>query len=162
MDKVVKMKILVLNGPNLNLLGRREPEVYGTMTLDELNRKVAGYAEELNEARPDKEPLELQFYQNNHEGILIDTIQNSTRGYHGIIYNPAAHTHYSLALRDAIASVPTPVVEVHLSDIKAREEFRHISVMADVCIGQFMGKGATSYCEALDHLVSHIEAAQEL
>jgi 3-dehydroquinate dehydratase-2 len=155
------MKILVLNGPNLNLLGRREPEVYGTMTLDALNRHVAGYAEDLNQSRPEKGRVELQFFQSNHEGQLIDTIQNAPRGYDGVIYNPAAHTHYSIALRDAIAAVTTPVVEVHLTDISNRESFRRASVIADVCIGQFMGKGATSYCEALDLLVNHIEAGQE-
>jgi 3-dehydroquinate dehydratase-2 len=151
------VKILVLNGPNLNLLGQREPEIYGSLTLDALNRQVAAYAERLNETRADDAQLELFFFQSNHEGILVDTIQNSPRGYNGSIYNPAAHTHYSIALRDAIAAVPTPVVEVHLSDIRAREEFRHHSVMADVCIAQFMGNGAASYEEALDFLTNYLD-----
>jgi 3-dehydroquinate dehydratase-2 len=153
------MKILVLNGPNLNLLGRREPEVYGTMSLDDLNRSIGQYAEEsINPGRSSEQRVELQFFQTNHEGQLIDAIQNSPRSYAGIVYNPAGHTHYSVALRDAIAAVPTPVAEVHLSDIKQREEFRHVSLMSDVCIGSFMGKGAQSYHEALSALVAHLDA----
>jgi 3-dehydroquinate dehydratase-2 len=155
------MKILVLNGPNLNLLGQREPDIYGAMTLDELNRTVAAYAHTLNELRMTKkselEPVELVFYQSNHEGVLVDTIQNAQRIYQGIIYNPAAHTHYSIALRDAVAAIPIPVVEVHLSDIAKREQFRHISVMTDVCIAQFKGKGVQSYIDALEHLVGYLE-----
>jgi 3-dehydroquinate dehydratase-2 len=147
------MKILVLNGPNLNLLGRREPEIYGLQTLDDINRALAAYAKERYGAR-----VRLQFFQTNHEGQLIDTIQNTSRTYDGIVYNPAAHTHYSVALRDAIAAVSTPVVEVHLSNIMAREDFRRVSLMTDVCIGCFMGKGAQSYGEALDTLVAHVEA----
>lgn len=155
------MRILVLNGPNLNLLGRREPAIYGSQTLDALNREVATYADGLNSERGQEDQVDLQFFQSNHEGVLIDTIQNSPRAYQGIIYNPAGHTHYSIALRDAIAAVETPVVEVHLSDITAREEFRRHSVMTDVCIGRFMGKGALSYREALDHLINHIDSKQE-
>ncbi len=155
------MKILVLNGPNLNMLGRREPEIYGSQTLDALNREIAGYADELNSTRGQGKEIDLQFFQSNYEGILIDTIQNSPRGYQGIIYNPAGHSHYSIALRDAIAAVETPVVEVHLTDITAREEFRKHSVMTDVCIGQFMGKGARSYCEALDCLIAYLEPEED-
>ena len=154
------MKILVLNGPNLNLLGRREPAIYGSQTLDALNREIAGYADELNSGRGSDDQVELQFFQSNHEGILIDTIQNSPRGYQGLIYNPAGHSHYSIALRDAIAAVETPVVEVHLTDISTREEFRRHSVMTDVCIGQFMGKGTQSYREALDCLIDYIDSRQ--
>ena len=156
------MKILVLNGPNLNLLGVREPEIYGSLTLDGLNREIAAYAEVLNEKRPDGAPqIDLFFYQSNHEGILVDTIQNAQRNYEGIVYNPAAHTHYSIALRDAIAAISVPVVEVHLSDISAREDFRALSVMKDVCIGQCAGKHVDSYKEALDMLVAHLDAKSE-
>ncbi|MDR1422771.1 MAG: 3-dehydroquinate dehydratase, partial [Coriobacteriales bacterium] len=142
------MRILIVNGPNLNLLGQREPDVYGTMTLDELNGTVAAHALKLTEQREQRAtltaprtPVEVAFFQSNHEGQLVDTIQNAQDSYDGIVYNPAAHTHYSIALRDAIAAVPTPVVEVHLSDISKREQFRHTSVMADVCLAQFKGKG---------------------
>jgi 3-dehydroquinate dehydratase-2 len=152
------MKILVLNGPNLNLLGQREPEIYGTLTLDEMNRQLALFGEELNARRVDMERIELYFYQSNHEGILVDTVQNAQHTYAGIIYNPAAHTHYSVALRDAIASVPTPVVEVHLSDISAREGFRALSVMTDACIGQFKGRGVDSYKDALEALITYLES----
>jgi 3-dehydroquinate dehydratase-2 len=153
------MKILVLNGPNLNLLGQREPQIYGTLTLDMLNRQLAEYAEALNVNRPAPEQkIELLFYQSNHEGILVDTIQGAPRAYAGVLLNPAAYTHYSIALRDAVASVPTPVVEVHLSNIRAREFFRTTSVIAEVCVGQFLGKGIDSYKEGLVALVSYLDA----
>ncbi|MDR1082472.1 MAG: 3-dehydroquinate dehydratase [Coriobacteriales bacterium] len=152
------MKILVLNGPNLNLLGQREPEIYGSLTLESLNRRLALYGEELNEERAGKRSrIELYFYQSNHEGVLIDTIQNAPHDYDGIVYNPAAHTHYSVALRDAVASVPIPVVETHLSDIVERGSFRMLSVISEVCIGQFMGKGVDSYREAIDLLVQYLD-----
>ncbi|MDR2493129.1 MAG: type II 3-dehydroquinate dehydratase [Coriobacteriales bacterium] len=148
------MRILVLHGPNLNLLGRREPEVYGTMTLDGLNRALGAFAaEELEASCPAAGHIDLSFFQSNHEGQLVDCIQNVPRHYDGVVYNPAAHTHYSIALRDAISAVPTPFVEVHLSDIDAREEFRKTSVIADVCIAQFKGEGAASYQKALAFLV---------
>lgn len=153
------MKILVLNGPNLNLLGQREPEIYGTLTLDELNRQLAVCVEEINARRVGAaERIELYFYQSNHEGVLVDTIQNAARNYQGIVYNPAAHTHYSIALRDAIVSIPIPVVEVHLSDIRMREGFRALSVMSEVCIGQFAGRGMISYRDGVELLVSRIDA----
>jgi 3-dehydroquinate dehydratase-2 len=153
------MNILVLNGPNLNLLGQREPDVYGTLTLDELNRQLARFGEELNERRTGlRERVELYFYQSNHEGVLVDTIQDAPRNYQGIVYNPAAHTHYSIALRDAIASVPIPVVEVHLSDISLREGYRSHSVIADACIGQFKGRGAISYRDGIELLVERLDA----
>jgi 3-dehydroquinate dehydratase-2 len=155
----MNMKILILNGPNLNLLGQREPEIYGSLTLDTLNRQLAGYAQSLNEQREGLEPIELFFYQSNHEGILVDTIHSAQRTYAGIVFNPAAYTHYSIALRDAVASVTTPVVEVHLSNIAIREPFRTMSVIAEVCIGQFMGKGINSYIEGLNLLVSSLSAA---
>ena len=152
------MKILVLNGPNLNLLGEREPEIYGRLTLDELNQEINRYAARLNKERPEVMRIELDFFQSNHEGLLIDTIQGARLLYEGIVYNPAAHTHYSIALRDAIASIGIPVVEVHLSDINSREGFRSTSVMKDVCIQQCMGKNVESYKEALDFLVTYLEA----
>jgi len=152
------MKILVLNGPNLNLLGRREPEVYGTMTLDDLNRSIGRYAhEELDPLRSNDDEIDLSFYQTNHEGQLVDVLQNAPRLYDGVVYNPAGHTHYSIALRDAIAAIPTPVVEVHLSDIEAREDFRKISVMTDVCIAQFKGEGEKSYHKAVAFLVDFLD-----
>jgi 3-dehydroquinate dehydratase-2 len=157
------MRILVLNGPNLNLLGQREPEIYGTLTLDELNLQVARYGKWINEIREkSKEPIELYFYQSNHEGVLVDTIQAAPQAYRGIIYNPAAHTHYSVVLRDAIAAIPIPVVEVHLSDISQREGFRALSVMEDVCIAQFKGRGVNSYRDALDVLIRHLDAIDAL
>ncbi|MDR2106422.1 MAG: 3-dehydroquinate dehydratase [Coriobacteriales bacterium] len=154
------MKILVLHGPNLNLLGQREPETYGTLTLEELNRRLALFAEDINARRSTwRKRVELYFYQSNHEGILIDTIQSAPRNYAGIVYNPAAHTHYSIALRDAIASIPIPVVEVHLSNIAAREGFRSLSVMQDVCIAQFKGRGISSYQDGIEILVSRLDEA---
>lgn len=150
------MKILILNGPNLNLLGQREPAIYGNLSLETINRQLAGYAESLNEKRGDEEPIELFFYQSNHEGVLIDTIHNAQRTYAGVVFNPAAYTHYSIALRDAIASVPTPVVEVHLSDIAVREPFRVTSVVSEVCIGQFKGKGINSYIDGLNLLLAQL------
>jgi 3-dehydroquinate dehydratase-2 len=154
-----RMKILILNGPNLNLLGQREPEIYGSLTLNELNCQLAYFGEELNRKRSGrKERIELYFYQSNHEGILVDTFQNAPHNYDGIVYNPAAHTHYSIALRDAIASIPIPVVEVHLSDINVREGFRSHSVMTDVCIAMFKGMGVISYRDGIELLVSHIDA----
>jgi 3-dehydroquinate dehydratase-2 len=153
------VKILVLNGPNLNLLGQREPDIYGELTLDELNRQLARFGEELNGGRADcQERVDLYFYQSNHEGILVDTIQNAPRDYNGIVYNPAAHTHYSIALRDAIASISIPVVEVHLSNINAREGFRSYSVMADACIGQFKGRGVVSYKDGIELMVDYLDA----
>ena len=152
------MKILVLNGPNLNLLGRREPEIYGSLTLDDLNRSIGRYSEEqLDPTRDKGDDIELTFFQTNHEGQLVDVLQNAPRLYDGVVYNPAAHTHYSIALRDAIAAIPTPVVEVHLSDIEKREDFRRISVMADVCIAQFKGEGEMSYHKALAYLVEYLD-----
>jgi 3-dehydroquinate dehydratase-2 len=154
------MKILVLHGPNLNLLGQREPETYGTFTLEELNRRLAMFAEDINARRSTwRKRVELYFYQSNHEGILVDTIQSAPHNYAGIVYNPAAHTHYSIALRDAIASIPIPVVEVHLSNIAMREGFRSLSVMSDVCIAQFKGRGIASYQDGIETLVNRLDEA---
>ena len=142
------MKILILNGPNLNLLGIREPEIYGTETLDDIS-------DWLNQ-QPDANPHDITWFQSNHEGDLIDQIHESMNLFDGIILNPGALTHYSYALRDAIASVHIPVVEVHLSNINAREDFRKISVIKDKCISQISGLGKPVYTEAIKTLVNHL------
>ena len=138
-------KILVLHGPNLNLLGQREPEIYGTMTLEELNIEIERFAV----ARR----VEVRIYQSNHEGELIDLMHESRRWADGIVINPGALTHYSYALRDAVAAVGIPTVEVHLSDIDRREPFRRRSVIKEVCVGQIYGKGLQSYLSGIDLLV---------
>ena len=139
-------KILVLNGPNLNLLGVREPDVYGTVTLADIEREVTEYAAERGAS--------VDCFQSNHEGALIDKLHEARGAYDGIVYNPGAHTHYSYALRDAVSSIDVPTVEVHLSDIAAREEFRRISVIATVCVAQIKGKGKEGYKEAVDVLLA--------
>jgi 3-dehydroquinate dehydratase-2 len=130
-------QLLLLNGPNLNLLGSREPEVYGHSTLDSVVRNVTKYAEEYGFGVDD--------YQSNHEGELIDTIQQAEGKYKGIIFNPGAYTHTSIALRDAISSITVPVIEVHLSNVHQRESFRHTSLLAPVCKGQIVGLGVMGY-----------------
>ena len=138
--------ILVLHGPNLNLLGTREPSVYGRVSLAEVNRAIQRHAA----ARGTRAVCR----QSNHEGELVDWIQSAAReGFQAIVLNPGALTHYSVALRDAVASVSLPVVEVHLSNIHAREEFRHHSVLADLAIGQVSGLGWRGYLAALEALV---------
>ena len=139
-------KILVLNGPNLNLLGVREPDVYGTVTLADIEREVTEYAAERGAS--------VDCFQSNHEGALIDKLHEARGAYDGIVYNPGAHTHYSYALRDAVSSIDVPTVEVHLSDISAREEFRRISVIAPVCVAQIKDKGKEGYKEAVDVLLA--------
>ncbi len=131
------MRFLVLHGPNLNLLGKREPEVYGTLTLDEINRSLEKLASELQ--------CSVSFFQSNSEGALIDAIQGAAGTYDGILINPAAYTHTSVAIRDAFASVAVPFVEVHLSNVYRREEFRHKSMTAPLAIGQICGFGVESY-----------------
>ncbi len=144
------MKVLLMNGPNLNLLGVREPEVYGSTTLADIEEMFCAYAAEQGVDQVD-------CFQSNHEGVLIDKIHESVGTYDGIVYNPGAHTHYSYAIHDAITSVTTPVVEIHISDIsKRKEEFRHHSVLADACIGQVKGLGAQGYLRALDMLMEHL------
>ena len=138
-------KILVLNGPNLNLLGTREPEVYGTLTLADIHERLRQRANEAG--------LDIEFMQSNHEGVLVDAIQRARRTVDYIILNAAALTHYSIALRDAIAAVDVPVIEVHLSNIHKREEFRHKSVIAPVVVGQIAGFGAESYLAALEIII---------
>lgn len=136
--------ILVMNGPNLNLLGVREPGIYGSDTLATLCEKVARHAA--------AKGVHVEFYQSNHEGALIDTLHDAMGKYSGIILNAGAYTHYSYAIRDAIAAIKVPVVEVHLSDIHAREDFRHVSVIEPVCVAQISGLGVGSYLKALDLL----------
>ena len=135
-------KILVLHGPNLNLLGKREPEIYGATTLEDINTMLKKRAEGLG--------LELTVIQTNHEGVMVDAIQQAQGQYACIIINPAAFTHYSIAVRDALAAVSVPAIEVHLSNIYRREEFRHHSVVSPIAVGQIAGFGANSYLLALE------------
>ena len=139
------MQILVLNGPNLNLLGTREPDIYGHMTLDDINARMRRHAEAAGAA--------IEFFQSNHEGALVDAIQGARGRADYIILNAGAFTHYSIAIRDAISAVDIPVIEVHLSNIHQREEFRHKSVIAPVVLGQIAGFGAESYLAALEIII---------
>ena len=141
-------KILVLNGPNLNLLGTREPEIYGSLTLEDINERLRRRAEAAG--------LDMEYLQSNHEGVLVDAIQAARGRVDYIILNAAAFTHYSIAIRDAIAAVDVPVIEVHLSNIHQREDFRHKSVIAPVVLGQITGLGAESYMAALEAIICRI------
>jgi 3-dehydroquinate dehydratase-2 len=143
------MKFLVLHGPNLNLLGTREPGVYGSQTLADINASLTALAGELL--------CELTFFQSNHEGDLIDAIQSAAHDCLGILINPAAYTHTSIAIRDALAAVGLPCVEVHLSNIHCRETFRHISMIAPVAIGQISGFGPDSYLLGLQALCRRVK-----
>ena len=142
------MRVLLMNGPNLNLLGQREPDIYGHFTLQQIESMVCEHAAE--------QGVEVDCFQSNHEGVLIDKIHESQGLYDGIVYNPGAHTHYSYANHDAISSVTTPVVEIHISDISKRDAFRQISVLVDVCIGQVKGEGIQGYITAFDMLMEHL------
>ncbi|MGH1577159.1 type II 3-dehydroquinate dehydratase [Planktotalea sp.] len=141
-------RVLILNGPNLNLLGTRQPEVYGTTTLSDIE----------DMCRAHSDGAEITFMQSNHEGAMIDAIHAAKSTQDGIIINAGAYTHTSVALHDALASVELPCVEVHLSNIHAREAFRHHSYIAPVALGQIAGFGAQSYLLALDALGAHLEA----
>ncbi|APF20490.1 3-dehydroquinate dehydratase [Caldithrix abyssi DSM 13497] len=141
------MKILVIHGPNLNLLGQRNPEIYGTFTLEQLNQKIKNHFPE----------LEFEFFQSNHEGQIIDRIHLAREASDGIVINAGALTHYSYSLRDAIEATPLPVVEVHLSNIFARESFRKNSVISEVCLGTVSGFGAHSYLLGVEALKEHLK-----
>ncbi len=138
------MRVLVLNGPNLNLLGTRKPEIYGTTTLEDIEHMMRERAVELG--------IEMDFMQTNYEGELVETIQKAKGTYQYLLLNAAAYTHTSVAIRDAIEAVELPAVEIHLSNIHAREEFRHHSLIAPVCVGQICGFGAKSYLLALQYV----------
>lgn len=142
------LNILVVHGANLNLLGEREPDIYGSTTLADVNRQISQLAQELN--------VSVEFYQSNHEGAIIDFLHERRKTADGLVINPGAFTHYSYALRDAISGIQLPAVEVHLSDIYAREKFRRTSVTRDVCLAQVTGKGVGSYLEGLEMLVNHL------
>ena len=142
------MKILVINGPNMNLLGLREPDIYGKKTYSDLI--------DLLKSKAEAEGVEIAFKQSNHEGDLVDAIQNAYPDTDGIIINPAAYTHTSVAILDAVKAVGIPTVEVHMSDVNSRVAFRQVSYIREACIGTFMGKGFASYTEAMDHLIAHL------
>ena len=139
------MKFLILNGPNLNLLGQREPETYGARTLDDINKELEDFAK--------SNDFEVAFIQSNSEGALVDAIHAAHDTYSGIVINPGAYTHYSYAIRDALATVDIPTIEVHLSNIHSREKFRNKSVIAPACLGQITGLGEMGYVFALAALV---------
>lgn len=141
-------RILVLSGVNLNLLGTRQPEIYGRETLDEIQQRLQQHF-----AGRD---VELRFFQSNHEGEIVEQIQQARTWADGIVLNPGAYSHYSIAIRDAIASVNLPVVEVHLSNIHARESFRHNLVVAPVCVGSIVGFGWRSYLWGVEALLAHL------
>ena len=143
---VTEMKILFINGPNLNLLGQREPQIYGQFTLEQIEAKV--------QARASRIGVEIQFHQSNSEGALVDSIQQAHGNFDVIVINAAAYTHTSIAIRDALSAAGIPAIEIHLSNIHSREEFRHKSVIAPVCRGQIAGFGLNSYLLGLEAAVN--------
>ncbi len=146
-------KILLIHGPNLNLLGWREPGIYGTIGFDEINRRMTQLAQENG--------TELRIFQSNSEGALVDAIQDARNWADGILINPGAYSHYSIALRDALSAVKLPTIEVHLSNIHAREEFRHKLVLTPVCVGMICGLGWRSYLYGLQALIAILKEAEE-
>ena len=139
------MKILILHGPNLNLLGTREPEIYGSMMLGDINSKLIEFGKGSG--------AELKCFQSNHEGALIDALHDAREWADGVVFNPGGYTHSSIALRDAVSACGLPVVEVHLSNVYAREEFRHSSLISTVCVGKIVGFGWRSYELGLKALI---------
>lgn len=148
----MSLRVVVIHGPNLNLLGTREPEVYGRLTLEEINERLVAQAKEIG--------VDLRTFQSNGEGEIVDAIQEAGRWSDGIIINAAAYTHTSIAIRDAISAVKLPTVEVHLSNVHAREAFRHKSHIAAVCLGTVAGFGWRSYSLALDGLVAFLSGSK--
>lgn len=142
------MKFLVINGPNLNLLGIREPDIYGKGSYAALVKLIKRHAKE--------KKIQVRLYQSNHEGDLVDAIQKARRSFDGIVINPGAYTHTSVALLDALKAVGLPAVEVHISDVDAREPFRRISYLRPACLATLSGKGFAGYLEALDLLAAHV------
>jgi len=142
--------IAVIHGPNLNMLGTREPEVYGSTSIEQVNKNIKKHADKLN--------IEVEIFQSNHEGQIVDFIQNGYNKFQGIVINPGGLTHYSIVLRDALVSVKLPAIEVHISNIHQREEFRHKSVIAPVAVGQISGLGTDGYIYALSAIVNVIRS----
>lgn len=147
------MQILVINGPNLNLLGVREKGIYGTKTLEDINGDIMGFCKNHN--------VDVEFFQSNHEGDIIDAIHNARLKYDGIVINAGAYTHYSIAISDAIRAVDIPVVEVHISNVQAREEYRHKSVISGACLGVIAGFGEYSYILGIMAIVNEVENKNE-
>jgi 3-dehydroquinate dehydratase-2 len=143
------MKILILHGPNLNLLGTREPEVYGSMTMEDINNALIDLGKELG--------TEIVCHQSNHEGALIDALHDARTTADGVVFNPGGYTHTSIALRDAISAIEIPVIEVHLSNVYAREEFRQVSMISAVCSGKITGFGWRSYTLGVRALVDILQ-----
>ncbi len=143
------MKLLVINGPNLNMLGVREPEIYGAQTYADLVELIRACCE--------KKGVEVEFFQSNHEGALVDAIQSAYKNADGIIINPGAYTHTSVALLDAVKAVGVPTVEVHISDVDSREEFRKISYIRSACVATVSGRGFAGYTDAVDILLSRAD-----